>query len=693
MKSRLLFIMLLLASVCCETMISVAQNQEKNVSTSDMNKIQAEIENKIVEWEGEKGIQLRAIFGIIKSTPVVKKLEYKKGQSWIILAENLIPEFTITSAERRWDDRLNDGSKEEYIWWNYNDDPIRRSPFTKVAATVFSANEIQINKNGTRVEIVFPGVKAGQFSGSIRYTVFGGSNLFRVELLAKTNEDRVAYMYRGGLTGFNAKEIFWLDPLTKAQHIVPDEYTDVQPIKIKARNRIITAKLENGSVSCFPPPHAFFWARQLENNVGFNYYRKVNNTNTIAIGVRHNEQHEYYAGPNQNPWELYNARPGTLQRMAVYFYLSPNSSDACRKEAMTYTNNDSYKPLPGYKTMVNHFHMAFWEEGKKKSNKNYVWMKLFKELGVDIAYLNDFHGGDGHPQDTTTVRLNELKTYFEECKKFSNDKFLILPGEEPNSAIGGHWDILLPKPVYYTNRPANGKQVEIIEPYGKVYHLGNSDDVLFLLQQENGIGWTTHPRTKRSQDRPDLYKETALFNSPQWIGFSFKYLPADLSFTRLIDDRVELAFNDFNNWAAPKYMIGEIDTYKKFADYDLYGDFNVNYLKLDKLPKFGDWTSIVKSISTGNFFVSTGEVLIKNYEVKDGTLTAEVEWTFPLDFVEAVWSDGKNIDRKIISATDLKPFGSKTFKIPYPKEAKWVRFTAWDCAVNGAFTQPVVLNK
>ena len=71
-------------------------------------------------------------------------------------------------------------------------------------------------------------------------------------------------------------------------------------------------------------------------------------------------------------------------------------------------------------------------------------------------------------------------------------------------------------------------------------------------------------------------------------------------------------------------------------------------------------------------------------------VTADVEWTFPLEFVEVVWGDGKNIDRKVVSMTDRAPFGKEQFKLTIPATGKkWVRFAAWDSAVNGAFVQPV----
>ncbi len=47
----------------------------------------------------------------------------------------------------------------------------------------------------------------------------------------------------------------------------------------------------------------------------------------------------------------------------------------------------------------------------------------------------------------------------------------------------------------------------------------------------------------------------------------------------------------------------------------------------------------------GNYFVTSGEVLIPSHRY-DGagantTLTAEVQWTFPLDFVELVYGVGR----------------------------------------------------
>jgi hypothetical protein len=74
------------------------------------------------------------------------------------------------------------------------------------------------------------------------------------------------------------------------------------------------------------------------------------------------------------------------------------------------------------------------------------------------------------------------------------------------------------------------------------------------------------------------------------------------------------------------------------------------------------------------------------------TISAEVEWTFPLEFVEVVWGDGQKTDRQIIPATDLPAFGKHKFQIPFNATGKkWVRFAVWDSVGNGAFVQPIKL--
>ena len=69
---------------------------------------------------------------------------------------------------------------------------------------------------------------------------------------------------------------------------------------------------------------------------------------------------------------------------------------------------------------------------------------------------------------------------------------------------------------------------------------------------------------------------------------------------------------------------------------------------------------------------------------------AEIEYTWPLEFAELVWSDGKTVDRKIIDLKDSQAFGTRSFAIPFDGTGKkWVRFAVWDSAGNGAWVQPI----
>ena len=66
----------------------------------------------------------------------------------------------------------------------------------------------------------------------------------------------------------------------------------------------------------------------------------------------------------------------------------------------------------------------------------------------------------------------------------------------------------------------------------------------------------------------------------------------------------------------PKYIIADIDTYSKSPEDDTSANFPVNYLKLDTVPgPDQDWSPVLKAMRDGNFFVSTGEILIKNYAI------------------------------------------------------------------------------
>lgn len=105
-------------------------------------------------------------------------------------------------------------------------------------------------------------------------------------------------------------------------------------------------------------------------------------------------------------------------------------------------------------------------------------------------------------------------------------------------------------------------------------------------------------------------------------------------------------------------------------------------------------TPAIAPLREGNFFVSTGEILLPETEIQAAspnqiTVRAKASWTFPLRMAEVVWGDGKKTERLIIPLDETRPFGSKIFEWTVPvKDWKWARLAVWDLATNGAFVNP-----
>jgi hypothetical protein len=313
-------------------------------------------------------------------------------------------------------------------------------------------------------------------------------------------------------------------------------------------------------------------------------------------------------------------------------------------------------------------------------------------------------GGPRQPPD----RLQALADYYQVARLHSDKNFLIMPNEEifggpPTEGFGGHHDLLVSHPVYWTQTRAAGQAfVEEHPTYGKVYHVGSPADLMEMTHRENLILFMPHPRSKGSTGYPDATKDTATFRDENYRGVGFRWgMGLDGSEQRLCDYRCMPLFDDMNNWVAglptpPKYMQAISEVYQQGTGDDIYANNPVNYVKVDTPPGIDNWKPIIDSMKRGAYFVTSGEVLIPSWSVQgtgnQRTIVADVEWTFPLEFAEVVWGDGERTDRQIVSATNLPPFGKHHFQIPFNAEGKkWVRFAVWDSAGEGAFVQPVKL--
>ncbi|HEY3742709.1 MAG TPA: hypothetical protein VGL53_22840 [Bryobacteraceae bacterium] len=702
-------------------------------------------------WDGENGQQLRALIAVREGSPVIRELAARRnaGSQWIVLGRDLVPEYDVVSGRRRLSEqqmaplrklniKLTPDVVEREQWSAFWDAPLnvpgnpggsidmpRKAEEIRRGKAEYHASACEVRTEDARIELTFPkSVALGIFAGGLRYTVYRGSNLLRQEVIASTNEPSVAYKYNGGLKGFAVDpktRLLWRDVAQQWQQIHLGGPVNQDDVALVARNRLAILETGGGSIAVFPPPHKFFFSREIETNLGYVYYRK-DASGSVALGARMAEHEQPYRpyGLSDAEWDkrahearhqidnfaLYNAPPGTEQHMPVYFYLSAVPDGRATDAAvLAYTHDDMYKPMPGYQVLVSHFHFHFNEQltdlGTLDTQPS--WASVFRGLGVNIAILADFHS-DSHPTDPGPVRFKEQQVYFEGCRRVSDDGFLLIPGEEPDATLGGHYMFVFPHPLYWSHAPGAGQTYEERDPrYGTVYHTSSPGEELRLLTEQNGLMWQTHPRTKGSAGYPDAIKDWDHFKSALFLGGSYQSLPVDQSEKRLCEGRCLGLLDDMNNWpqsaSAPKYLIAEGDTYMKYPDDETYPELEVNYVKLDRVPKFDEpWTPLLDRLRAGNYFITSGEILLHKWSLDGGaaskqrTFTAEVEWTFPLEFAELVWGDGTRTGHEIVKATGTAPFGRQTFRIPFdPAGKKWVRFAVWDSAGNGAFVQPVQL--
>jgi hypothetical protein len=308
-----------------------------------------------------------------------------------------------------------------------------------------------------------------------------------------------------------------------------------------------------------------------------------------------------------------------------------------------------------------------------------------KDMGIDVAIIADFHG-DGHPNDTGSVRLKELEAYFQATKAQSQDGLLIIPAEEANVHLGGHWIGVFPKPVYwYMSRKGSEPFVEPNPQHSNLYRVGDQADMLELIRRENGLVYTAHPRTKGSVGFPDKYKDEAFFKDDHFLGGGFKAMPSDLSTLRQSLRSLNL-LDDMNKWGMRKQLIGEVDMFQVDHTHELYAHMNANYVKLEQVPSWDRYGEVLEPIRRGDYFVSQGTVLLPTVKIARNSVTAEVQWTFPLAYAVVV----TDLGTVQIPLDETGAHGKQTFSWKQDlSRAKWARLEVWDIAGNGAFVNPV----
>lgn len=648
-----------------------------------------------MSWPTSGGQTGRLVVSLAPDKPLLSHLQLTKGGRFVELASDLNPAFVLTIGKR---DLVSQNG------WNIFFDKTNRLP-SKAYAVALTRRQARVTTTGTRTVLRIGDMQAASFSGALEITVYEGSPLVNIAAVVATQVDSTAILYDAGLVGKKPgwTSLAWASTADQLQQIPADltQLNRAQAVKY----RTIIGSSAGGSVAVFPAPHQYFYPLDEAYNLDFTWYGTGYRSLVpdFGIGIRQ----DLMGDRRWVPWV--NAPPGTQQRLNFFCLLSTDPPAPTLEAVKRFTHGDRYPVVAGYKTMSSHFHnehtMNTVLAGKPVPQvPNFV--TVFKKSGVNIVHLAEFHG-PGHPKGPDSLRLRELKTLFSECKRLSDKDFLLLPGEEPNNFFGGHWLDFFPKDVYWIMaRKADMPFVTNDPQYGKVYRIADKDDMLKLLEAENGLAWTAHARTKGSTGFPDQYKEEAFYKSDHFFGAAWKNIPADLSEPRL-SRRVLDLMDDMANWGYKKHVIAESDIFSMEPENETYAHLNVNYLQLNKLPAYSEgWQPVLDVMQQGKFFVTTGEVMLPAFSVSgkgagetltlppDGTATValNVTWTFPLTFAEIVSGDGKQVYRERIDLTSTLPFGQQQYRFPVNlKNRTWVRVEVWDAAVNGAFTQQVWL--
>lgn len=688
------FISLLLCTLFCNAQMTVntAQFNKKNGATVSISK------NNIlsVKWPAGNQAFGRVEISLDKNTALFKSIQLLKGTSVHELAKEVDPLFWLTIGKR---DLVSQNG------WNIFFDKVHLKPHQSYKVNL-NKNNAAVSSDGSRTIIRIGDLTAAHFTGALEITLYNGSPLLNIAAVIATPNDSTAIVYDAGLVTKeqNWKSISYADVYDQLQTVTALPTDTAKPQAVKYRT--IIGNSSNGTIAVFPAPHQYFYPLDEAFNLKFTWYG--NNYKKSFEGYGIGMRQELQGDKRFVPW--FNAPPNTAQRLNFFCQLSANDAADVLTQVKKWTHNDRYLALPGYKTMSSHFHNEFVVNvliANKPMPDTPGFVKVFKATGIDMVHLAEFHY-TAHPKGPDELRLLELKYLFDMCSKYSDKEFLLMPGEEPNEFFGGHWLQIFPKPVYWImSRKKDAPMITQHPVYGKVYNIANAAEMQQLLEQEKGLAWTAHARTKGSTGYPDKYKTEPFFTSDRFLGAAWKAMPADLSQQKMGNGRILDLMDDMNNWGLPKKVIGEADLFTIEPENEMYAHLNVNYLQLDKIPSFNEgWQPVLDAMETGKFFTTTGEILIPSFTVNNQSIgkkiklsnaaktavSFKVNWTFPLQFAELIYGDGNKTYRHKIDLHNSIAFGEQTITQTIDlTNKKWIRLEVWDAAANGAFTQTVWL--
>jgi hypothetical protein len=387
--------------------------------------------------------------------------------------------------------------------------------------------------------VTFPGLKLGIFDGNLRFTVYRGTNLLQMDAIARTNEPSVAYKYDAGLKGFSTAtmpRVTWRDtggPSAAAS--------------IRRAEGSRTVRRSARRIGCFWPKGPKGIDRDVPAATHVLLHARSGRQPWIRLLSQRRRRHlqhrrhdaraesDTFPSYEQN-YALYNAPPGTWQKMQMFFYVSPEAGDATRQAALAFTHDDVFKAVPGYKTFVNHFHLRVTDRmrvgGFDTPLQDLIAMKA---IGLNVVGLSDFHADSLAANDPGPLRFRIRRTTRKRRGACRTKIFLSYPGKSRASRSAGTTTSCGRRTCTGRSpvRSGGGRGAGGAAPtplpfeendstYGKVYHTGNADKVQQLLDAEGGYWYHAHPRTKSTAGFPDATWGTKYLQNDRYLGVAFK---------------------------------------------------------------------------------------------------------------------------------------------------------------------------
>jgi len=652
--------------------LSAYTNGALTVTNPDTNTL-------VVNWANKLGNKYRVQFNLMPGQALLRSLDTAPNSGGAFTA-------VATNVDARY--RIQVGTRFMKAGWPYIffDDVDANTPAPVPYLSQLNLQTVRVfSESPQRLRIVFSTLDLGPFNGDLTCYVYDGSPFLQFQASMLVDRPWTAYIYDAlfyanfaNVAYKDSAGVFQITSAASLPQTVPGEAA-----KVIAKHRTVMGTTTGGigTLAVVAPPHTCVYPLDQSDNYGFLQAGKT------FIGTKMTVN-----GDNRfRPWV--DAPVGSTQRMDVFLVLSTNNPQTTLTNVLAYTHGDSYKPLPGHYTMEEHFHPEFTANELSGGDSLTPFKQAMQAIGLQIVMPKEFHG-PGHPMNNTTDRLAELDTMFTLFEQSSDTNFLLIPGEEFNNFFGGHWSYIFPKRVYFTGWSGQGgrafKQTNVLSggvTYPTVYQVGDAARMQQLLEEEGGLAWVSHPRIKASRQTPDSFVNTSYFQSDTFLSGDWKAMPADLSKDRLGFRSFKL-MDDTAQWGYRKSMMGACDTFALNSTHEIYAHMNVNYLRLPAFPSKTNWSSVVDCIRNGDFFTTTGELLIHSWNAAATGVTATVEWYFPPAFAEITWGDANGVHTAKQWLKNGREFETNQIVIATNlSAANWVRFEVWDVARNGAFTQ------